>query len=156
RCCDHPLNEQTDNRHRVVRSGVGQRQQSRKMKAQCASQAEQATKNAEDAAYPAAPDIGWLRIPEYLLEKRVRHRSPPFDYWVLIAAQVRQPMHSCPVVFAVYAHVGILQRRWHAPAGTCRRDPGAGIIDPAQELPRLVSTSTTELCARSLIESRTR
>src|SRR5205085_7531888 len=68
-CRDHPLDEQADYHHGVVRSGVGQRQQGRKVQAQCAAQAEQATKDAEDAAYPAAPDIGWLRIAEYLLEK---------------------------------------------------------------------------------------
>jgi hypothetical protein len=60
-----------------MRSGVGQRQQGGKMEAQCASKAKQPEKNAEDAGDPAAPDIRWLRIPEYLLEKHVRHRSSP-------------------------------------------------------------------------------
>jgi len=60
-----------------MRSGVGQRQQGGKMQAQSAAEAKQAKKHAQDTADPAAPDIRWLRIPEYLLEKCVRHRSSP-------------------------------------------------------------------------------
>src|SRR6185436_21165787 len=98
----------TDYRHGVVRPGLGQRQQVGEMQAECATQPEQAKENAEDAAYPAAADLGRLRIPEYLMEERVGHGSSPSRLLCWSPAHFHSRCTLCRVVFVINAHVRTL------------------------------------------------